>query len=135
MSPTWSSDLETGDEAIDKDHREIIERINLFQTAYHQGMGEEQIEPLVQYLESYIDRHFTAEEELMTSHNYPGLREHRELHMEFRQKFSDLMEQLRSEGPGVKLATTAYFLMEQWLWVHIATLDKKMADFVMGRQN
>ncbi len=133
MGLEWTDDLKTGHDGIDEDHRQILDRIQAFQAAYHAGKGEETLVPLIQYLEGYIDQHFEEEERLMTVHRYPGLPFHRNVHEEFRESFSALSKRVRDEGAGVEVMTDLYFLLEQWFRVHISVFDMSMAKFLKTR--
>lgn len=132
MTLEWTDDLKTGDEGIDADHREILERIRAFQAAYHAGQGEETLVPLMQYLEGYIERHFAEEEHLMLTRRYPALALHKQVHEEFKETFDGLLQRVRAEGPGVETVTNLYFLLDQWFRVHLAIFDTSMAQFIAG---
>src|SRR5512140_2771405 len=130
MSPDWAADLETGNAAIDNDHREIFRRINSFEEACREGEGVNELTRLCEFVEEYVDRHFHLEEELMKAQAYPDRSTHTKLHAEFRDRFGVVKEELRAEGPGAHQAIVANYLLGKWWDEHISKTDKALAAFL-----
>lgn len=58
MPIEWSTELTTGVERIDNQHKELINRINKLQGASREGKGKEVIDELMVFLEDYIKSHY-----------------------------------------------------------------------------
>ncbi len=126
MSIEWKPELETGNEAIDKQHREWINRYNGFISSMKEGKGREEVGKLLGFLEEYTMTHFSAEEKLMESAGYKGLADHRKLHDRFSQNLRVISNELDREGPGIALTLKANHLIGDWLREHIMSRDKAM---------
>ena len=126
MSIEWKSELETGNGAIDGQHREWINRYNGFISSMKEGRGREEVGKLLGFLEDYTLTHFSAEEGLMESSGYDGLNDHRKLHDRFRQNLRVISNELAREGTGIALTLKANHLIGDWLRDHIMSRDKAM---------
>lgn len=64
----WSSEFEVGVELIDRQHRELIDRINKLLAAIREGRGREETFKVMRFLQEYVVEHFSAEERFMLGH-------------------------------------------------------------------
>ena len=64
MKYELTKDLETGNALIDSEHRQLFAVINKLMDACSQGKGRDQIASTVQYLNDYVSKHFSDEEQL-----------------------------------------------------------------------
>ena len=69
--------LVTGNEEIDGQHKEWIDRINKLLALYENGGGKVEAIKMLEYMADYTDFHFAAEENLQEEIEYPALDEHR----------------------------------------------------------
>jgi len=126
---SWDSSLETGIAFIDSQHRELVEAIEKFYDACKNNHESEIINSTLNFLESYVAKHFTDEEAFQKANNYPKSDLHKELHRYFIQDISELEEQIDKEGisPDV-IHEISQFLME-WLCSHISSADMEFAAY------
>ena len=68
-----TQDLLTGNQLIDSEHRQLFDAINALMDACAQGAGRTKISETVQFLNSYVNKHFGDEEKLQVQSKYPGL--------------------------------------------------------------
>ena len=129
---TWTDDLSVHNEAIDKQHRFLIDRLNLV----HHAIQEHDTKALMTTLmdaKSYAQIHFRAEEKHMERAGYPELSTHRRLHEIFVGRVDQLVEEIR-EHP---LATTGDLIiyMRDWVLKHIQTVDAGYAEYIQRNEN
>lgn len=122
-------DLITGNTLIDTEHKQLFDAINSLLDACAQGKGREKLMNTVQFLNSYVNKHFSDEEKLQTSSNYPGYSSHKTFHEGYKRQLSDATQQLLSEGATVR----ALGVLNQIVGVlvsHIRVEDRKLAKFL-----
>ena len=101
MYAVFKNNLLTGNELIDAQHKELINRINKLVSACENGVCQLEAIRMVDFLSDYTDFHFREEEALQDKSGYPGHKEHKERHEEFRQSVEELHEMLvEEEGPS-----------------------------------
>lgn len=136
MNITFDDNLITGNDTIDSQHKELIERIKLFVDSCEQGDSKIKAIKMLDYLEEYTDFHFQAEEDLQKSVDYPGLKEHQAKHTEFRRNLQALYEFLEeSEGPTDAFVERVKLNVVNWLFNHIKAFDRSVAEFIHLRDN
>ena len=87
MSIEWSLDLATGVDEIDKQHKELFQRINNLLEACNHGKGKEEVKKVIWFLEDYVITHFSEEERYMGKYDYPEYSGHKRQHLEFMENF------------------------------------------------
>lgn len=129
MEYKLTSDLMTGNQLVDSEHKQLLETVNQLMDACSQGKGREQSLEVFRYLLSYVDKHFADEEKLQVSAKYPYYAAHKQFHTNYKKALRDMEQSLISEGPTVK---TLGALNQQIsvLISHIRRDDKKMATYI-----
>ena len=131
MQAIFDDSLKTGNELIDGQHKELIDKINKLVTCCEEGGGKLQAIKMLDYLADYTDFHFSAEEELQEKVSFPGIAEHKQKHAEFKQAVAELHEMLaEEEGPTDAFVEAVNKNVIEWLYVHIKGFDRAVADFV-----
>ena len=99
MQAVFDDSLITGNEMIDTQHKELIDRINklLILCENEKPAKREAVETL-DYLADYTEFHFGEEEKLQEEIGYPGIAEHKKKHEELRQVVKDLYTMLEEQG-------------------------------------
>ena len=123
--------LVTGNEEIDGQHKEWIDRINKLLALYENGGGKVEAIKMLEYMADYTEFHFAAEEKLQEEIDYPALDEHREKHNEFRKVVDELHEMLEEEeGPTERFVEAVQRNVVDWLYKHIRTFDCSVATYM-----
>ncbi|MDP3024276.1 MAG: bacteriohemerythrin [candidate division Zixibacteria bacterium] len=135
MYTKWSEQLLTGNEIIDKQHKEIFEQAARMIESGKTGKIESEAGKIIEYLEGYYNRHFTTEEELQKKHGYPGYEAHKEMHQRFREELGELKHKLAAYGASPELTTESVVLMLEWLAKHIDKSDKILAVYIQNTQS
>ena len=71
LNITFDDNLVTGNETIDTQHKELIDRIQNFVTACQNGNSKVKAIKMLDYLDEYTDFHFKEEEKLQEKSGYP----------------------------------------------------------------
>lgn len=136
MIITFDDNLITGNATIDQQHRELIDRIRQFVESCEQGDAKVKAIKMLDYLMDYTEFHFSQEEELQKKVNYPELKQHQEKHGEFKKTLKDLESFLEeSEGPTEAFVKQVETNVVNWLFNHIKTFDRSVAEFIFIREN
>ena len=130
MRAEFDETLVTGNELIDYQHKELIERINLLLKSCEDAQGKVKAVKMLDYLLDYTEFHFSAEEKLQEEISYPGLKEHREKHEEFKSAVKELQEMLEEEeGPTETFVAQVQKNVVDWLFTHIKGFDRSVAEY------
>jgi hemerythrin len=126
----WSKDLETGNDLIDSQHKELVQAVNNLLSACANGKGREEIVHTVDFLSEYTVKHFSDEEVLQNKYKYPEYLNHKKLHKDFTLFVRDLAEQIKKNGPTLILVGKVNSHIGDWLVNHIKKEDSKVAAHI-----
>ncbi len=136
MYAEFSDNLITGNDMIDSQHKELIEKINAVLESCEKSNDKLVAVKTLDYLEDYTDYHFTAEEKLQKDIGYPGFEKHKAQHEIFKQTIADLQDMLREEeGPSPEFVAKVQEKVVEWLYVHIEGFDRSVAEYKFMREN
>lgn len=130
----WDSALETGNELVDAQHKNLFDLVNEMLEADISGNGGPRVDQALDRLVLYAATHFGAEEQLMLDVDYPQektyehVAEHRRLTEETRQLVLDYRQ-----GKVPSIVPVAEFLCE-WLAHHIEDEDREVIDYIRQRR-
>lgn len=131
----WSSAIELGVEAIDNQHKELINHCNLLNNVDELNRKKILGDEAVNYLMQYINEHFEQEEALQQKVGYPRYEAHKKLH----KHFTEQMEALKSEFDQKGMTIEAFFelstTLNDWIVTHIGMEDKALADFIKSKES
>ena len=136
LNITFDDNLITGNKTIDTQHKELIDRIQNFLTACQNGDSKVKAIKMLDYLDEYTNFHFKEEEKLQENVGYPGRETHHEKHEEFKKTIQVLYEYLNDyEGPTDQFSELVQKNVIDWLFGHIKTNDRSVAEFIFIREN
>ena len=131
MYAVFKNNLLTGNELIDEQHKELIGRINKLINACENGVCQLEAIRMLDFLSDYTDFHFREEEALQEQVGYPGLKEHKERHDEFRKAVDELHEMLvEEEGPSDRFTKAVQDNVAELFYRHIKGYDSSVASFI-----
>lgn len=133
MAYAFTKDLETGNAAIDSQHKQLIEAINNLLNACAQGKGRVEIEKTTKFLEDYTAKHFGDEEKLQIQYRYPDYQNHKQYHEGFKRVVREISAQLSKEGATVALVGKVNTSIGGWLLNHIKKEDVKVAAHIRSQ--
>ncbi len=123
----WTSNLNTGIETIDKQHKMIVEYINQLDDAKTGGVNNSLVAKVIDKLVGYTASHFKYEERLLEEANYPFLKAHRNVHEIFIKRLNDYQERFRL---GEDISGELHAMMFNWLFGHIKHDDMDYVSVV-----
>jgi len=124
----WSDSLATGILWQDFQHAGLIARINRLHQAIIDKQAQSELRSMIDFLESYIENHFSMEERYMEVMHDPEIRGHARAHQQFRDNLRDLRN---FEGTGAQLtAASLCYDLHEWITHHIRTIDKRLGRLI-----
>ncbi len=136
MRAEFSENLITGNELIDSQHKELIDRINKLLICCEESNAKAVAVNTLDFLADYTNFHFNAEEGLQREIDYPGYDKHKAQHEAFKQTIGELEEMLQEEeGPSPAFVKKVEENVVQWFYTHIEGFDRSVAEYKFMREN
>ena len=135
MPHDWNEYLETGYEEIDKQHKELFARVHKYVRAISEERGDEEIDQLFKFLKDYVTFHFSTEEALLASKNYPELPKHHSQHKYFLTRFQELYREYETGRVTDHLKQSLHREVVGWLMNHVAKTDKEWVNYFIEQQS
>lgn len=129
MRYEMTKDLETGNALIDSEHRQLFKAVNDLLDACSQGKGRSHVESTLDFLVSYVAKHFGDEEKLQVQTSYPGYAAHRQFHEWYKGELAVTARDIKTQGASIA-ALNSLNQMVGKLLMHIRTDDRKVAQHV-----
>ncbi len=128
---TWTDNMSVGVARIDKEHRGLIDLINLLHAEMMAGKGKDVLGQVLDKLIAYTKTHFAAEQTMFRTHGYPQGAAHTKLHEELTQKVVALQTEFKA-GKTVISSAILDFLRD-WLTNHILKQDMAYRVFFASK--
>ena len=130
MRAEYDESLVTGNEMIDTQHREQIDKINTLLESCVTSKDKLVAVKTLDYLADYTEFHFVEEERLQESIQYPGIGAHKKEHEKLRGVVKDLYTMLEEEeGPSDVFVEQVNKNVIEWLYRHIKGFDRSVAEY------
>ncbi|MEK6791948.1 MAG: hemerythrin family protein [Deltaproteobacteria bacterium] len=132
MTLEWKKTFLTGLNWQDEQHRELFKRADRFVRAVDEHHAALEALKLFAFLDEYIVEHLDAEEQAMTTHNYPAVIEHLAEHTAFIEDVARLKKQLAEQSAADCSAALAALSkrVSDWFSHHIHSVDKELGEFI-----
>lgn len=132
----FNESLMTGNEMIDTQHKELIDRICQLLSSFEQANDTEQTLEMLDYLMDYTEFHFGAEEQLQEEIHYPDLESHKQKHEEFKSTIRSLKQALEVEQVSAsELVPQVKEQVADWFIRHIQGFDRSVAEYKFMTSN
>jgi hemerythrin len=128
MLVDWKEIYATGIDEIDGHHKHLIKLLNRSYFLIIENGSQEKLKQLLDELIDYAGYHFSAEEELMRSHDYQDIDRHLREHFSFTNKMLSFQKDAGQENKY--LSVEVFDFVRNWLLDHILTSDAEMARAV-----
>ena len=99
----WNTDLATGINQIDAQHKMLIQCLKDISEAVSSNKGPEYVLKTLNFLDEYARFHFDAEEMYMDMYKYPQSNQHQKEHQSFLEIIEDLREEFKEDGATHRL--------------------------------
>ncbi|NLO91912.1 MAG: hemerythrin family protein [Elusimicrobia bacterium] len=126
----WNQFMATGIPAIDKQHKDIFQRINEFINAIMNENEQENIETLLNFLIAHATTMFGDEEKMLKEKNYPDFAVHKAQHEYFIRTIEALKRDFESGIPMDKLTADIHQRVCNWLTIHLSKTDMQWVAFL-----
>jgi hemerythrin-like metal-binding protein len=126
----WKPEYSVGIEAVDHEHRELIDLVNRIGEALASVRPVAEVEAVFGDLFRAISSHFALEEHFMREHGYDQLAHHKADHERLLDELRDLMDDYHYglKGPAERLTS----VVEAWFAVHFRTHDARLHSHLGG---
>lgn len=118
--PHWTTKLSVGIEEIDNQHQTLCQLIGDIHRAIDKRKDTSILDDLLGQLASYTRIHFSVEESLMRSLNYPGYEQHKKTHEALLDECLHIRGQIQS---GKMTRTELLDFLGGWFTEHILKDD------------
>ena len=134
MYAEFTENLVTGNELIDSQHKELIEKINGLMRSCETHAELAVAVKTLNYLADYTEFHFSDEEKLQQEVGYDKLEQHKGQHEDFKKSVDELRQMLEEEeGPTDAFVQAVNKNISQWLVNHIQGWDKAVAEYIRNK--
>ncbi len=128
----WRVEFETGDAAVDHEHKDMIGRINGFLVIANADPETDSVLENLGEIFTWISAHFALEEKIMRDHRYAHYNAHKEDHEALLDDLRDIMEEIELRGyagaaPAIQQRLSTWFLN------HFKSQDSKLHSVVVGK--
>lgn len=130
---TWSDSLNLGIDIIDNQHREIFETINKLMLSFGEGHETDSVYEALEFIESYVHKHFVTEEFYLKKYNYRDTEAHIKMHKAFSDKLSEYKAHYRRSGLSRLAAIEMNDILIQWWNNHILKTDFSYIDCIFEK--
>ena len=104
--------------------------INNFSVSCDNEMGVEKVQETLDFLVDYAVNHFYEEEKVQVQYNYPGYKEHKKLHEDFKATVGELITEFKESGCTQELGREINSILAKWVVQHILNEDKKIGKYL-----
>ncbi|MGB0748254.1 MAG: bacteriohemerythrin, partial [Magnetospiraceae bacterium] len=127
----WTESLSTGVEALDAEHRSLIDTVNLLNAKLADpDTPSDQFSEVLEQLAHYGETHFPDEEATMAAAHYPGLETHKQLHRNFVSEVASAQTAFDAGADKAAIADLGVFL-NGWVAQHLKREDVTFRPYVM----
>ena len=131
MYLNWDWTFDIGIENIDNQHKELFNRLDQLLISIEEGKGHDEVIKTLDFLEEYVIKHFTEEEEIQNKTNYPLLNIQHMQHEEFKSDLKEFRRVFETEGVSTVLVLNIQKNLVSWFKSHVMNLDKDLGDFLI----
>jgi hemerythrin len=121
---TWKSEYSVGIEAVDFEHREMIDLINELYDEMSDKQDQDSIDQFLGDIHATISAHFALEERVMRRSDYDEYEAHKDDHEELLDQIRDLMDSFDHDPEsGLRLLQEQ---LSDWFANHFSTFDARL---------
>ena len=124
----WTDNFSVNNLIIDQQHKKLVDLVNQLHDAMKSGKGKEALSSIFDELIRYTKEHFSYEEKLMESKNYPAFISHKKLHSDLTNQVIELKNKFDSGKTSLSIEVQNF--LKNWLTNHILDEDKKYVPFI-----
>ena len=124
----WSEDFSVGCEALDEQHKKIVELINILIVHHNASVHSETIAYVINELMLYSLHHLEYEEILLKELQYPEFSQHKEDHSNYKGKVGDIVLKVSKDNKETPVELLEF--LQEWWSNHILKEDMAYKPFL-----
>jgi hemerythrin-like metal-binding protein len=125
----WTENLSCNNPEIDEQHKKWIEIMNKISSILVNRKYEYyKVVEIYKELDTYVEKHFAFEEELMKKNGYPEIKDHIIEHNKLRHKMKDF--DLFNTSKREEFFSDVLIYLTDWLMEHIMETDKNLGFYL-----
>jgi len=133
----WTEQFATGSPSIDEQHRQLIRHLNHFEGLLVETNPTPEnlsdIARFLEFLEGYVDAHFSFEEQCMESHRCPAHQKNLQAHQNFKKLFHTFKLRAQKEGFRLTMLVELNQTINAWIQDHILRVDTELKPCLGAR--
>jgi len=130
----FTPDLMIGVAEIDNQHKELFNRLNVLIELGDKAVSKKETEKTLDFLGSYVVKHFGDEEFYQLQCGYPKHIEHRKEHLDFIDTFQEMKRKYLQHGVSPQFTNELTASIVEWTVQHIRGSDMDIGKFVHSRK-
>jgi hemerythrin len=127
----WNDKMLLGIRQFDEHHKHLVLLLNMTFDGITSDAPKDELEAVLDELQSYAAYHFAAEEEWMKSHGYPDLEQHLQEHAFFTGKIAECHADYHRGHSGLDMEILNF--LTDWLVNHIMIRDTDYGSYVAAK--
>ena len=127
---TVTADLITHVKLIDEQHHELFNCINAVESVGSAPNDKAKVEKTLDFLGSYIVKHFGEEEELQIKYGYPQHKWHHEMHQWYIAEYHKLRTEHDENGISEHFLQLLNESIMSWFVRHVRHVDVELGKFL-----
>ena len=131
MITLWNKSLETGIPAIDDQHKELFRQVGVL----FDNTEADRVPQMLEFLEKYVEKHFSDEQQLHFKAKYPAREQHTKMHIDFAAAFKKMKQEYDAGGAKLAVLFKINKTVADWLRQHIMIHDKEFAKYCKSLEN
>ena len=124
----WKAEWNSGNNMIDRQHKELLDMANEIIKMSISNIDKEEAGQTVDLLIGHIVKHFTYEESILKSIEYPEYLKHIEIHKNLEKKIAELKSAYLKDE--IKLLAFFTFIIDDVLTGHLLDIDTKYFPYI-----
>ena len=120
----WKSHYSVGVDAVDHEHRELIDLINQLHENLLAGSPDLMVTAFLGEIFRAISAHFALEERFMREHGYDQFAEHKQAHEQLLDEIRDIMDGYEADPEGTSQQLSDR--LDAWFTLHFRTHDARL---------
>lgn len=120
----WKSHYSVGVDAVDHEHRDLIDLINALHERLIAGAKVPDVTAFLGEILRGISAHFALEEKFMRDHRYDHLGQHKEAHEKLLDEIRDIMDAYEADPDGASGQLSQ--CLDDWFTLHFRTHDARL---------
>ncbi len=125
-----TSELKTGNRDIDDQLQTLFAMVNEILFSTDLARSHEQFRRAVNFMVSYLEYHFAAEELAMLERGYDSRRFHTAFHDHVRREARTIAANLGRKGSTEEAQLAIFFMLEDWVEYHVRESDRQLASYL-----